>query len=188
MAEDPLLPPLLSQRAAARARGKSAPAPAKPPKAPPERLGRHFGFGAVVVIAAFALFVWWGRAHPPPTDDYNNFRFVRDQNYWYTEVEVGGRPLTVPFYSHPRDLADIPVDPSAPGTVLALRDGAGALIIALDPEAGAVPVQAGVQISRLTGSRFQVLKPPQIQPNTGHLETTNLLVRFLKTKHQIRHA
>lgn len=169
---DPLLPPLKS-KAARRAPSRSKPQQG-PSKGPPtqEHLGRYFAIGAIAILAAFSFFIWWGKAHAAAPDDYNFFRFAKVGEFWYTQVEVEGRPLNIPFYSHPRDLAGIPVDPAAAEKVLALRGNAGRLIVALDPDAGGVPVKAGVQISRLTGSRYQVFNIPtssaltRPEPNT----------------------
>jgi len=93
---------------------------------------------------------------------YNNFEFVKKKDgFWYTIVQKGAQPYWIPFYYHPSELEDIPVEPGLRDKFFMIRDNNGSIYITIDPDAGNnTIVIAGVEISRITGSRYDLLGVP----------------------------
>lgn len=93
---------------------------------------------------------------------YNGFDFYEarqgNRTLWKTELTVEGQPYDIPFYYHPRDVERIPIEP---GIAEQLREEPPAtLYMALSPEAGSRPVVAAVEVSRITGERYNLLNIP----------------------------
>ena len=88
----------------------------------------------------------------------------------------------MPFYYHPSELEDIPVDPNLREKFFSIRDNKGSIFITLDPDAeNNSIVIAGVEISRITGSRYDLLNVPTSsafikEPGTGSAETGTPIV------------
>lgn len=117
------------------------------------------------------------------SNKYNGFDFVeQDDGLWYTMVQKGVQPYWIPFYYHPKDLEDIPVDSNIKGKFFEMRDNNGTIFITLDPDAGDNNVViAGVEISRITGSRYDLLNVPTRSafikpPSSGSAETETPIV------------
>jgi len=93
---------------------------------------------------------------------YNEFEFVQqDDGFWYTLVQKGPQPYWIPFYYHPSDLEDIPVDPNLRSKFFEIAENNGIIFITLDPDAGNnTIVIAGVEISKITGTRYDLLNVP----------------------------
>ncbi len=86
---------------------------------------------------------------------YNNFPFVESEGKWYTEVDIGGQAYVIPFYYHPRDLEDIKYEPNVEKKLTVNKPEQ--IYITLDPDLPAIATVAGVQISRITGERYQMM-------------------------------
>lgn len=119
------------------------------------------GWGGVIVFTMVVAAVLFGAILIPPwladraeQDIYNNFVFTRSGPFWRTEVQIGNQPYSIEFRHHPRDVDNISLDPEAIGLLLSKPD---VVIITLDPEADNRLVIAGVEISKLTGTRNAIL-------------------------------
>lgn len=114
-----------------------------------------------VLILVFFAILWWRdaqRERAARENAYNGFEFQRIQaGLWSTRIEVGSQPYTIPFYHHPRELEDIIVDADA---LLPVTRRPSQIFISIDPDAGSRPVVGGVEISRITGSRYNILNIP----------------------------
>jgi hypothetical protein len=89
---------------------------------------------------------------------YNKFIFQKNGRFWMTEIERNNLQNAIPFYFHPRELEDIPAELNLSGKILPLTMNENAsIIITLDPNLNTTAVQAGVQISRITGERYHIL-------------------------------
>ena len=115
--------------------------------------------------------------------EYNHFQFIKqDDGFWYTKIQKGAQPYWVPFYYHPSELEDIPVDPNLREKFFSIRDNNGSIIITLDPDSEDNSIViAGVEISRITGGRYDLLNVPTSsafikEPSTGSAETGTPIV------------
>jgi len=92
-------------------------------------------------------------------DKYNGFSFVKDkEGVWYTVVQKGNQPYQIPFYYHPSELEDIPVDASIRDKFFNIRDNNGSIYITMDPDGkNNTIVIAGVEIAKVTGTRYGLL-------------------------------
>ena len=121
-------------------------------------------FCAILVILFLALVIIPGIIKKANLEKYayNNFEFVKkDDGFWYTMIQKGAQPYWVPFYYHPTELEDIPVEPGLRAKFFEIRDNGGRIFITLDPDAeNNSVVVAGVEISRITGSRYDLLNVP----------------------------
>lgn len=88
----------------------------------------------------------------------NGFDFWESGEFWVTRIQVGTQPYDIPFYNHPRELTDIIVHEGVTDPLL--KQTPQLVIISVDPDAGSQVVIAGVEIARLTGSRYDLLNLP----------------------------
>ncbi|MBN2052929.1 hypothetical protein JW756_05470 [Candidatus Woesearchaeota archaeon] len=93
---------------------------------------------------------------------YNGFDFIKHSDgFWYTKVQKGDQPYWIPFYYHPKELEDIPIDANLRGKFFEVRDNNGRIFITLDPDAeNNTIIIAGVEIARITGDKYQLLNVP----------------------------
>ena len=107
---------------------------------------------------------------------YNEFDFVKEKDgFWYTLVQKGAQPYWIPFYYHPKEVEDIPVDPNIQGKFFEMVENDGQIFITLDPDAGDNNVViAGVEISRITGGRYDILNVPTRAAFTNEPTNTNV--------------
>jgi hypothetical protein len=92
---------------------------------------------------------------------YNNFEFVKQDGIWFTIVNKGDQPFSLPFYYHPKDLEGIVVDSTVRDRFFAMRDNNGSIFITLDPDSSDNKIViAGVEIAKITGQRFGLLDVP----------------------------
>ncbi|MBW2990385.1 hypothetical protein KY348_01630 [Candidatus Woesearchaeota archaeon] len=109
---------------------------------------------------------------------YNNFEFIkRDDGFWYTFVQKGAQPYWIPFYYHPTELEDIPVETFLRAKFFEIADNNGQIYITLDPDSEDNQIViAGVEISRITGGRYDLLNVPTssafIKPPTESVTET----------------
>ncbi len=90
---------------------------------------------------------------------YNGFPFQKKNMLWITTAQKGGQPYQIPFYYHPTEVEDIVARPGAEQLLLrASQDRPNTTVfITLDPELQSKAVVAAVEISRITGSRYNLL-------------------------------
>lgn len=93
------------------------------------------------------------------SDKYNHFEFVQQADgFWYTVVNKGDQPYSIPFYYHPRDLEDVIVAENVRQKFFDVRDKGGMIYITLDPDSESNKIIiAGVEIARITGDRYGLL-------------------------------
>jgi len=79
-----------------------------------------------------------------------------------TRIQVREQPYDIPFYYHPREIEDIVVRDHDADTLLTARNRTvEQVFVSVDPDAGAkVAAIAGVEIARLTGSKYGLLNLP----------------------------
>lgn len=109
----------------------------------------------LLIIGGYYGYISYKVQQKQEENKFNGFDFAQAEGgLWVTRIEVGRQPYDIPFYYHPRDTVAITVDPSA---TTPLRNAPKVVYISVDPDAGAVPVIAGVEISRITGSKYNLL-------------------------------
>jgi hypothetical protein len=114
-----------------------------------------------LVILGLVGLVWYNnqRAETAKTQyQYNGFDFKETTGgFWVTQVQARGQLYEIPFYFHPEETDFIPTDYDAVKPVYAAPTE---LYISLDPDAGATPVVAAAEISRLTGNKYNLFNIP----------------------------
>jgi hypothetical protein len=90
---------------------------------------------------------------------YNGFDFAQAQGgIWVTRLDVGGQPYDIPFYFHPKETLTVGVHRDAPDVLLKARPRE--VVISVPPDGGAKVVVAAVEISRITGDKYNLLNLP----------------------------
>jgi hypothetical protein len=110
----------------------------------------------LILIAGIASWSAYRRDTQRDENQYHGFDFVEAAGgLWVTQIQVGDQPYNIPFYHHPRELEDILIDSTATDPLL--RGAPREVYISVDPDAGSKVVIAGVEIARITGSRYNLL-------------------------------
>ena len=122
-----------------------------------------FGIFIIILVVIFISLLFYGRQSlekEKTKDDYNGFKFYFDANQkaWFTQIQIGKVPYTIPFHFHPIELEDIVVEDNVENIILLNRPEN--IIIAVPPDSSSQIALAGIEISKLTGERFQVLNIP----------------------------
>jgi len=131
----------------------------------------------VLVVAAVMLIAKFTREDPSQYD-YNFFKFEKQGMLWITYAEKDGQPYKIPFYYHPSELEDIVAHEGVEGILLkASNEKSNSIVyITLDPELESKAVVAAVEISRLTGERYNILnlktKGALTRPPTDSIAST----------------
>ena len=90
---------------------------------------------------------------------HNGFDFVQTAGgLWVTQITVDQQPYNIPFYYHPRDTSLVLREYDAAERLLV--NPPKEIVISVDPDAGSRVVVAAVEISRLTGSKYNLLNIP----------------------------
>lgn len=93
---------------------------------------------------------------------YNGFDFWQrpegNISLWVTRIQVGPQPYEIPFYYHPRETESVLIEDRIGQFLLERRPKL--LYFTFSPDAGSRPIIAGVELSRITGDRFQLLSIP----------------------------
>ncbi len=148
----------------------SASAPTPKPATPDGENGSrtsvwHLVLFAALIVLVFVLFVFLTRlGHQRESENrYNGFDFVPQPEgkltLWVTKVVVNGQPYYIPFYHHPRDTEGVVYRAGVAQRFL-LPEGSGrpaVIYLTFSPDAGATPVVAGVEISKITGYKYGIL-------------------------------
>lgn len=111
-----------------------------------------------VIIAVIVVFSV--RTSEPARDysTYNSFEFMKLETGWQTLVERDGQVYEAPFYNHPLDITNVSYDDNV---TLLMLDVINTIrperqfIIAIEEDAGSVPVLAGVNIAKITGRFYE---------------------------------
>lgn len=115
---------------------------------------------AIIIVGAVVVFTPAQRDPLRNYEVYNGFAFENKGDFWTTTVELDGALYEVPFYTHPLDISEEIIYNDTVthylidvvNTISPKRN----LIIAVRPDAGSVPVLAGVNIARITGKFYGV--------------------------------
>jgi hypothetical protein len=127
---------------------------------PDEKPGRVWPFFvaiAIIIIAIIGIAAY--REHVRETEreanQYKGFDFTQvEGGLWVTRIQVGSQPYDIPFYFHPRDTLTVLIDPTVTEP---LANNPKEVIISIDPDANPKVVIAGVEIARITGSKYDLL-------------------------------
>jgi hypothetical protein len=162
-------------------------------KKPMSSTAKFMVFCAVLVIIFLGLAIIPAQIRKASIEKYkyNNFEFVKQEDgFWYTMIQRGSQPYWVPFYYHPAELEDIPVEPVLRGKFFEMRDNNGSIYITLDPDSEDNRIViAGVEISRITGSKYNLLNVPTSSafikpPSTSTAETGTPIVTCKQANNQ----
>ena len=123
----------------------------------------EFLVAVAVIIILFFGFFYIGKFMNERNEEkkyYNEFNFYYDENskLWFTKVELLGVPYIIPFYYHPKELEDIIIEENVEKIIL--ENKPKKIIITVPKDSTAQIALAGIEISKLTGERFQVFKIP----------------------------
>ncbi len=89
---------------------------------------------------------------------YRGFDFYKNKDgSWRTEYWKEGQPYIIPFYHHPRELDSVVYEDGVEDKILRKPKR---LFIAMPPDGGSKVVVAGVEISKITGFRYNLLNIP----------------------------
>lgn len=110
-----------------------------------------------IVLAIIIVIVAWNAYERRTTADanrYNGFDFAQAEGgLWVTRIEARGQPYDIPFYFHPRETEDIPVDPTATDP---LYHRPAEVYISVPPDAPSKIVVAGVEVARILGTKYNL--------------------------------
>ncbi len=120
-----------------------------------------FGVTALVLILLFAATLLGPKLiGGDEVREYNNFPFKKQNNVWIVQAQKGDQPYQIQFHYPPWEVEDIISDPTAENTLISAsrnnRENT-TVFITMDPSLSSRAVIAGVEISKLTGSRFNIL-------------------------------
>ncbi|MCF7799023.1 hypothetical protein K9M74_03900 [Candidatus Woesearchaeota archaeon] len=117
-------------------------------------LGVIFG----LIILTIIVFGTYKLINQPKTDlsVYNGFAFEHRSNgkeeFWITQVQLEGEIYEVPFYNHPTQVEGYYYDDRITHYFLDLQ--IDEIVLAVHPDAGSIPVLAGINIARITGKLY----------------------------------
>ncbi len=122
-------------------------------------LGLIIGITVILLLIVGSLFFVFSRQkNSIDYELYNGFTFKKlDKNTWQTTVEMNKQLYDIPFYNNPHDIKGIDYDDNVTLHLLDLINTIKPkrrILLAIHPEAGSVPVLAGVNIARITGKFY----------------------------------
>ncbi|NQU98333.1 hypothetical protein HQ533_02610 [Candidatus Woesearchaeota archaeon] len=123
----------------------------------------EFLMAVIVIVVLFAGVLYVGKFFSEKNEtenNYNGFEFYYEETskLWFTQIQLGRTPYTIPFYHHPKDLEDIVVEENVEDIIL--KKIPANIIIAVPGDSSAQIALAGIEISKITGERFQVFNIP----------------------------
>jgi len=112
---------------------------------------------------------------------YNGFEFRQapsgSDTLWVTQIEVQGQPYNIPFYHHPSATEDIAYTEGLAEAITDAEIPPEMVYLSLSPDAGSRPVIAAVEISRLLGTRYNLLNMEVQSALTRPDDSLDTLVR-----------
>lgn len=113
---------------------------------------------ALITVVFIAMYVL--KSPEQQGFSYNGFEFQQSgEGFWVTEVQSpSGQQYFIPFHHHPSEVEDVIVHEDVRDILFGEKPSQ--LFISIDPDAGSRPVVAGVEISRITGNRYDLLNIP----------------------------
>lgn len=113
----------------------------------------------ILVFVSFFSYSYYVKVWKPKQYRYNGFDFHKGDLVWTTQVEVDGRLYAIPFYNHPKELETIVVEPGIENKIKRLNSS-DKIFITIDPDLESRAVIAAVELSRITGSRYDIFNVP----------------------------
>ncbi len=114
----------------------------------------------LVIVAPLAYRAWQSR-QLLTENRYNGFDFVEQQfgnlTLWTTVIQARDQAYTIPFYFHPSETESVVMQPNITQRLRRNDLQPEVLYISFHPDAGSEAVIAGVEISRITGFRYNLL-------------------------------
>ncbi|MFH1770891.1 MAG: hypothetical protein ABH828_05045 [archaeon] len=125
--------------------------------------GVKFIVGFIIVLIIFAGFIYIQKKIDDKKinkDSYNGFSFGYDEynKLWITQINWNNKLYNIPFYYHPTDLEKIVVQNNVENIIL--RNKPSDIIISVPSDSSSEIALAGIEISKITGTRFDVLNIP----------------------------
>lgn len=113
----------------------------------------------ILMLLGIVLVPKWLGENKFENDKYNNFEFIEDSDgFWNTVVNKNGQPYALTFYYHPREVENVIVEQNIRNKFFDMQAKNGTIFISVDPNQGDNKVVvAGVEISKITGTRFGLL-------------------------------
>lgn len=142
----------------------------------PTRVWPFFaGFGILIVLM-ISIYAFQSQQTKNVAEEnrVNGFDFWESGEFWVTRIQVGRQPYDIPFYHHPRELTDVVIRSDVTDPLLLQTPQL--VVISVDPDAGSQAVIAGVEIARLTGSRYNLLNLPTQSALSRAQEGVDMLV------------
>jgi len=113
---------------------------------------------AVIVIGGSLFYSRNSRQTLEEQNKYNGFDFAQSaEGYWITEAVVNGQPYIIPFYHHPRETENVSYTEGLAEAIIDNPARPELVYVSLPPDSGSRTVIAGVELSRLFGSRYGLL-------------------------------
>jgi len=129
----------------------------------------------IVIVAVVVVSILLRPESSDEYSSYNGFSFkqVRHGNslLWVTRVEVRGQPYDIPFYYHPKDTEDVVFEPGLADAIVDAPVKPRLVYMSFDPDSGSRTVVAGVEISRLLGTRYNLMNMKVQSALTREAET-----------------
>jgi hypothetical protein len=151
----------------AQARSASSDAEAESPEQVQLRTRRGlrflilFAVVMVVIIVGGVFYLRWSAARVTAANRYNGFDFLPVHQgsliLWTTRIEVNGQAYDIPFYIHPRDVESVLLQQGVTDWLVRPELRPAVLYLTFPVNAGSSVVIAGVEISRITGYRYDLL-------------------------------
>ncbi len=131
----------------------------------------------IILIVVVTLILTWPTQERVDYSVYNRFEFQQTTGGWQTIVERDGIPFEIPFYYHPLEIENVHIqDTVIPlmRDVIQTQSPPRQFILTVHPDAGSLPVLAGVNIARVTGDFYEratrsalFLTPQEAQEREG---------------------
>lgn len=113
----------------------------------------------IILLGLLSYGVYYLVATPKvDLSEYNGFAFEHRSNgkqeFWITHVQLEGQVYEAPFFYHPTEVEMFAYDDRVTNYFLTIP--VQKIILAVHPDAGAMPVQAGINIGRITGKFYGI--------------------------------
>lgn len=127
---------------------------------------------SILFLVLFALLIFgliagplayrrWKAEKTREANQYHGFQFDQlPAGLWQTEIIAKGQPYTIKFHYHPRDTENVSLEEGIVRTFFYKKRQPKEIYITLPPDGGSQPVVAAVDISKLTGERYNLLNIP----------------------------
>lgn len=116
---------------------------------------------AIVVVFGIFYYQHWSAEQTFEANTYNGFEFTKggDESLtlWTTIISVKGKQFQVPFYYHPRETESVAMEPGITERFLRNENLPDEIYLTFQPGEGNQVIIAGVEISRITGYKYDLI-------------------------------